>query len=1020
MSAVHLSVHSHYSLLDGLPQIDDVVSKASQFGMRALALTDRNNLYGALEFYKTCLKKNVKPIIGTDLDCEIEGKNMHLVFLAENESGYRNLIKLVSAAQFNGDGVRATDENIARFAGSLVALVPESALKTGGKTLAAWLLGVYGKESVFARIGWNGTANDIRESVRAARDAGLPLLAGDGVYYLDPDDREARDIVRRIADPSLSRDGNDRAFASPSLFEERYREFPDALTNVDTVVNRVDIQLSLGSWVFPRFPLPPGTAPEEELLRLAEEGLLRRGITKTAEVAERMSYELSIINKKGFAPYFLTVADLLAFAREHGILTTTRGSAAGSLVSYLTGITNIDPIAYKLPFERFLNPERPKAPDIDMDFADTKRDRMLEYVKEKYGEEQIAQIGTFGTMMARAAVRDVARALRYGYGVGDRIAKLIPFGSQGFPMTIERALSMEEELRELYQSDEDAEIIINTAKRIEGNARHISIHAAGIVIAPSPVTDFVPIQYDPHGHSVITQYNMHAVEDAGLLKFDFLGLTILSILGDAVERVRSRTGDTVDIENIPLDDAKTFAMLGRGETEGVFQLGGSGMTRYLKELEPTHIDDINAMVALYRPGPMESIPAYIARKKNPALITYLDPRMEKILERSYGIITYQDDVLLIAVEIAGYSWLEVDNLRKAMGKKIPAEMEAQKEKFIEGCVNYGKITKQKAEEIWRLIEPFAAYGFNKAHAASYGKVAYQTAYMKAHYPTDYLAAVMAADAGTTEKIAVHVAECVRLGISVLPPDVNESGETFTVLNDGVIRFGLNSIKNFGDAGARGIIEERSRGRFDGVGDFVSRIPGKVLNRRGLEALIKAGALDSFGDRADMLRKIDELLSLQEKEKGLEAHQGALFAVEKRAPRVNIQTNDGTPLSDKLSWEKELLGMYISGHPTDQFKEALSKYPHSILNAMHEESNGYPVIVGGVVQEIKSILTKKGDRMGFVTLADREASIEAVVFPKVFQEARGALQAGMCVLVKGKISHRNGEPSVVIEKVKKLG
>ena len=476
---------------------------------------------------------------------------------------------------------------------------------------------------------------------------------------------------------------------------------------------------------------------------------------KTKENIERVEYELSVIIEKGFAPYFLAVADLLRFARENNVLSTTRGSAAGSLVSYLTGITNVDPMLYKLPFERFLNPERPKAPDIDMDIADNQREEMITYARQLYGEDSVAQIGTFGTLMARAAVRDCARALGYPYGLGDRIAKLIPFGSQGFPMTIDRALKDEEELRRLYQSDEDVEIIINTAKRVEGNARHISVHAAGVVIAPGPVTDFVPIQYDPHGESVITQYDMHAVEEAGLLKFDFLGLKNLSVLGDAVKRVRVRLGVDIDIENVPLNDTKTFEMLARGETEGVFQMGGAGMTRYLKELEPTSIHDINAMVALYRPGPMEMIPAYIARKKNPALVKYLDPRMEKILERSYGIITYQEDVLLIAIEIAGYSWLEADVLRKAMGKKIPAEMEAQKEKFITGCVEYGKISKEKAEEIWRLIEPFAAYGFGKAHAASYGKVAYQTAYMKANYTPDYMAAVMSADAGNVDKIAVH-------------------------------------------------------------------------------------------------------------------------------------------------------------------------------------------------------------------------------------------------------------------------
>ncbi len=995
--------------------------------MPALALTDRNNLYGALEFYKTCLKKNVKPLLGVDLDCEVAGTRVHLIFLAKDERGYRTLIKLVSAAQLKPStapggvlGVFATEGDLRAYAEQLLVLIPESALAAGKAPLVTFLQQLIGTDSVYARVGWNGTRDAREAHVRAARDLGLPLVAGDGTYYLDATDRDARDVVRRIADPEAPKDGNDRTFISPALLEERYREYPDALANIEAVVNQVNIELALGSWLFPAFPLGPNTTYEAELAALVERGLAARGMTHTPEVDARIQYELSVINAKGFAPYFLTVADLLTFARGNGILTTTRGSAAGSLVSYVTGITNIDPLAYRLPFERFLNPERPKAPDIDMDFADTKRGHVLAYVKEKYGEAQIAQIGTFGTMMARAAVRDVARALGYSYGIGDRIAKLIPFGSQGFPMTLERALEETEELRALYRGDEDAEIIINTAKRVEGNARHISIHAAGIVIAPSPVTDYVPVQWDPHGGSVITQYNMHAVEDAGLLKFDFLGLTILSVLGDAVERVQARKGVTIDIEHIPLDDPAVFAMLARGETEGVFQLGGGGMTRYLVELAPTHIDDINAMVALYRPGPMESIPAYIARKKNPRLITYLEPRMEKILDRSYGIITYQDDVLLIAVEIAGYSWLAVDNLRKAMGKKIPAEMEAQKEKFIEGCVSYGKISREKSEAIWKLIEPFAAYGFNKAHAASYGRVAYQTAYMKAHYPADFMAATMSADAGNVEKIAVHVAECARRGIAVLPPDVNESDWTFTVVSDTAIRFGLNSVKNFGDIGAHGVMDERKKQRFASAADFVSRMPPNLLNKRGLEALIKAGALDSFGDRTDMLQKTEELLALQSRKKDAPENQGALFAVATTAPHVDIKREDATPLIDKLTWEKELIGMYVSGHPTDRYQDTLAKYPHSIAQARAEDRNGFPVIIGGVVEEVKTILTKKGDRMAFVTLADREASIESVAFPKVFTEAKDALVPGVCVLVKGKLSRRGDEPSVLIDKVKKLG
>lgn len=1004
-----------------MAQVDALVRRAAESGAPALALTDRNNLYGAIEFYKACEKKGVKPIIGVDLDVELEVRT-RIILLAENNGGYHNLIKLVSAAHLEHKGdPHATEAQLAEHCGGLIALVPADALRAGGNTLAEKLKGIFSEGSLYGCIEWNATQNE-HALVEAAALA--PVASGD-IFYLEPEDRVVRNAVRKIADPSAIVDERDQSFPDPSTFKEHCREYPDALKNLEEVVARANVTLDFGKWIFPEFPLPDGATYDSALAALAQKGFALRNMEKTDEAEARLAYELGIIKNKGYSSYFLAVADLLRFAREHSIITTTRGSAAGSLVSYLTGITNIDPLEYNLPFERFLNPERPKAPDIDMDIADSSRDQMIHYARERYGKDHVAQIGTFGTLMARAAVRDVARALGYPYGVGDRVAKLIPFGSQGFPMTIERALELEEDLRRLYESDEDVETIIDMARRIEGNARHISVHAAGVVIAPAPVTDYAPIQWDPHGESIITQYDMYSITDeyggVGLLKFDFLGLKNLSILGNAVLRVRKRTGEEVDVENIPLDDKKTFAMLARGETEGVFQLGGGGMTRYLKELKPTTIHDINAMVALYRPGPMESIPQYIARKNNPELVTYLDSRMEKILERSYGIITYQDDVLLTAVEIAGYSWLEADNLRKAMGKKIPAEMEAQKEKFIDGCVEHGKISVSKAQAIWKLIEPFAAYGFNKAHAASYGRVAYQTAYMKANYPADYMAALMTADSGNTERIAVHVAEAVRLGIQVLPPSVNESAATFTVVDDKTIRFGLTSIKNFGGAAARGIIEEREAGGpFASLGDLASRIPHSVANRRGFEALIKSGALDAFGDRVSMLERVDDIVAAQGSGTAAPENQAALFTLERTVPVIEVAAVDTTPLSDKLEWEKELLGIYVSGHPVDRFTQELSKYKHSIRDALAEERKGYPLVIGGVVEAAKTILTKKGERMGFFTIADREAAIEAVAFPKVYHEAKEALQEGRCLLLKGKISFRNDEPSILIDTVKGLG
>ena len=1024
----HLSAHSHYSLLDAIPQIDPLVKAASYYGMPALALTDRNNLYGAIEFYKACEKAGIKPLIGVDADFLIAGNEGHIILIAENESGYKNLLKLVSYANLEGNGTpKVRDAHIKEHGAGLIALIPDSALIGGGSAaLVEEIRHALGKNNVYARLGWNGGRERQIRTAGMAKALDLPLAAADGTYYLKSEDKDARDIVRRIANPMAAADGNDRAFCGTEIAEERYRDFPEALANTEAIAERATVKLKLGEWIFPKFPVTNNTTYEKEIEKLARAGMDKYKLTGDDEAEKRLAYELSIINAKGFAPYFLTVSDLLNYARNNGILTTTRGSAAGSLVSFLTGVTNINPLEYKLPFERFLNPERPKAPDIDMDIADNRRDDLVEYARKKYGEDRVAQIGTFGTMMARAAVRDVARALGYAYGVGDTIAKLIPFGSQGFPMTIDHALEIEEDLRTFYQSDEDAEIIINTAKRIEGNARHISVHAAGVVIAPSPVVDFSPIQLDPTGGKIITQYDMYSITDeyggVGLLKFDFLGLKNLAVLADAVDRVKARKNVSIDIENVPVDDAKVFAMLARGETEGVFQLGGSGMTHYLKDLKPSSIHDINAMVALYRPGPMESIPEYIKRKNNPAFITYLDPRMKDILDRSYGIITYQDDVLLLAITLAGYTWLEADQLRKAMGKKIPAEMEAQKEKFIEGCVDYGKITKEKAEAIWKLIEPFAAYGFNKGHAASYGKVAYQTAFMKANHPEDYMAALLSADSGDTERISEHIAECERIGIRILPPDINESYESFTVIANGIVRFGLSTIKNFGTVAAQTIIDERAKnGKFTSIGDFLSRIASNLVNRRALEALIKAGVFDTFAKRGVLLANIEKLLNFAKESNDGPANQDSLFGSTSSSQEVTIDLVPApeAPLIDMLNWEKELLGIYVSGHPLDQFKDAVAPYPHSIKNARAEERNGYPLVIAGVVDSIKTILTKKGDRMGFISLSDKEASIETVAFPEIFKASHDALQPGTCVLLRGKLSKRNGEPSLLVEKVKAL-
>ncbi|MDD5068839.1 MAG: DNA polymerase III subunit alpha, partial [Candidatus Pacebacteria bacterium] len=743
-------------------------------------------------------------------------------------------------------------------------------------------------------------------------------------------------------------------------------------------------------------------------------------------------------------------------------------SVAGSLVTYLAGITNVNPLEYKIPFERFLNPERPSAPDIDMDYADNRRDEVIAYARKKYGEEHVAQIGTFGTMMARGSVRDVARALGFAYSEGDRLAKLIPMGAQGFPMTIDRALEDVPELKETYDKEADAKTIIDMAKKIEGCARHVGVHAAGVVIAPTPLTDYTPLQFDPKGEGkIITQYDMYSVgeDGVGLLKFDFLGIKNLSILASSVDLVEKILGQKIDIEHVPLNDKKTFEMLARGETIGLFQLNGSGLTKFLKDLRPSTILDINAMVALYRPGPLESIPRYIERKHNPLLIRYLDPRMKDILDQSYGVITYQDDVLLIAVKIGGYSWLEADKLRKAMGKKIPAEMEAQKEKLQSAFVKNG-MSKEKAEELWKLIEPFAAYGFNKAHAASYGRVAYQTAYMKANFPAIYMAAVLTADAGDVEKIAEFIAECKRMGIPVLPPSINESFQDFTVvkkeeetnrvildeiqegsehrdqavvnttargaggasdaevrqngtIGKDKIRFGLNTIKNFGEGIAKVIIEERkTNGQFKSLVDFLDRIKDKNLNKKSLEALIKCGAMDELGERGTMLGNLEDILTYN-KEKNKIKNQDSLFGgIAGEHENLTLKSMPPAEQKDKLAWEKELLGLYVSGHPLDNFKEKLAG-KISIQKIKETMKEGMMTVVSGIVEEVKPIQTKKGDQMAFIKLSDMSGTMEVVVFARTLAEFKAFLLPEACIAIKGKVSMRNGEFSLLSEAVKKL-
>ena len=1103
---VHLHTHSHYSLLEALPQIPHLVDGATADGQKTLALTDNGNLYGAISFYKECKEKGVKPVIGVDFfvaprprhdkEHRVDDFSSRLVLLAKNLTGYHNLIQLVSKGFLEGFHIRprVDRELLQVYREGLVAILPasggEPAEAIRNKSLdraresANWYARNYGKDcymEITMHPEIEGHEKRVKEIEKLAGELNIETMAGHEVYYMKKEDALARDLVDKIrTGGSLERnqDGNltsganadgadsfnfsgDFSFISQKEAIERFEGRERALQNTVRIASECNLELELGTWVFPEFPVPAGTTHDEVLRELAYSGFKVRGMEETASNKERVNYELSIISSKGYSPYFLVVADLLRHAREKGILTNTRGSAAGSLVSYLSQITTVNPIEYQLPFERFLNPERPSPPDIDMDLADNRRDELIDYVREKYGDTRVAQIGTFGTMMARAAVRDCARALGLPYGTGDTIAKLIPFGKQGFPVFIDSSLETVPELSDLYIRDPDAREIIDLARKIEGNARHMGVHAAGVVISPKPVTEYVPIQLDPKGGKKITQYDMYAVEEAGLLKFDFLGLTNLSVLADSIVRVEKRLGISIDLDRLPLDDKKTFEMLGRGETLGVFQFASAGMTNYLIDLVPSRVHDLNAMVALYRPGPMAFIPDYIERKKNPQKIRYLDPRMEEILKDSYGVITYQDDVLQIAIKIAGYTWLEADKLRRAMGKKIPIEMAAQKERFMRGCIG-NNMRKETAQSLWEQIETFAAYGFGKAHAASYGNLAYKTAYMKANYPVDYMSAVLTADAGDVEKVALVVDECKRMGLQILPPSVNESQGNFTVVNpvrdltkkdagalagdtrgsngpstgpatiggagDTSIRFGLYSIKNFGTGVADSIMNAvADGGSFSDVADFLRRVPDKNLNKKSLESLIKCGALDELADkpktgdtRGKLLANIDLLLSFHREHADVPINQNSLFGTSAKS-NATLKIPDSAPASttERLAWEKELLGLYVSGHPLDAHKEKLAKQKTSIKDAKEKFPKGAETVIAGFLENLQYILTKNGERMVFGRLSDFSGSVEVVVFPRTLKENSALIVAGTCVMLKGKFSLRNGETSFAVEKAKAL-
>jgi DNA polymerase-3 subunit alpha len=1070
MSFVHLHNHSHYSLLDGLTKFDEMINYAKEQGSPAVALTDHGSMYGVIEFYQKAKKAGIKPIIGVetylapnsrlDKNTREDGRGYHLLLLAKNNVGYKNLIKLVSAAHLEGfyykpridweiltkyhEGLIASS---ACLGGEISRLIFADKLEEAKKRILEYKE-LFGPDSYYLEImdhpELDGQAKVNQQLIKFSKELDVPLIATNDIHYFKKEDAEAQDILlclqnkKKITDVDRMKmlGFGDYSMRSNAEMIAAFKDTPEAIANTLKIADLCNVEIQLGNIQLPHFEVPTGYDGNSYLREWCEKGILKRYPESQPEelqkVRERLDYELTVVAKMGWPSYFLIVADFINWAKDNKIVVGPgRGSAAGSLVCFLTGITNLDPLKYDLLFERFLNPDRISMPDIDMDFADTRRGEVLHYVGEKYGHDHVAQIITFGTMAARAAVRDVGRVLDEPYDYCDKISKSIPMFTK-----LDEALKTVPELKEMYAKEPAAKRILDYAKRLEGVARHASTHACGVLITKEPLTEYVPIQYASSADkSIISQYSLHPIEDLGLLKMDFLGLKNLTIIESALKIIKNTRGLEVNIDNIPLDDAAAYQLFQRGETTGVFQFESSGMKRYLRELKPTEFEDIIAMVALYRPGPMEWIPDYIAGKHKVKKVSYLHPKLAPILEKTYGVAIYQEQVMQIARDLAGFSMGQADVLRKAMGKKIASLLAEQKEKFIEGAVKNG-VYSELAEKVFSFIEPFAGYGFNRSHAACYALIGYQTAYLKAHWPVEFMAALLTSDQGDTDRAAIEIEECRNMGIKIMAPDINESFGTFTVVTANTkenkpidptekldtIRFGLKAIKNVGEHIVDEIIKDRKeQGPYATIFELLDRIVDKDLNKKSLESLVKSGALDSLGERGQLLNNIERLLAFgKESTRSRDSRQGNLFAGLTDLPANHPELTPGVPAgqNEKLGWEKELLGLYVSEHPYNLFRPYLKGYAIPIA-ALSGHRNDERIIVAGVVSTIKKIVTRKGETMLFVKLEDATSTVELLVFPRLLKEDPELWQPGKIIIADCKASEKDQDIKMLVNKAKPL-
>lgn len=1074
MKFVHLHTHTHFSLLDGLSKIDEVVGRAKELGMDALAITDHGVMYGVIEFYKKARKAGIKPILGCEMYISengmhdkrtgIDDKRYHLVLLAKNNTGYKNLIKLVSLAHLEGyyykpridkDLLRQHSDGLIALSACLAGEVSRALISKNyekAKRIALEYKEIFG-DDYFLEIQTHPNIQDQNivtpQIIKLSKETGIPLVATQDSHYIHAEDAHAHDVLLAVqtgnrlddADRMTMRHDNFSLLSSQEVYDKfKYlgeEEVRRAMDNTNLIAERCSLELELGKVKLPSFPLPVGyTSANDYLAHLVSAGLGKRYSNVSNEIKQRLDYELSVIRQTGFASYFLIVQDFVNWAKSKGIVVGPgRGSAAGSLVSYLLNITDVDPLRYNLLFERFLNPERVSMPDIDLDFSDAKRKQVLDYVAHKYGKDHVAQVITFGTMAARGSIRDAGRALGLPYDFCDKIAKMIPSNPNQLKKqgVLKHCIQEVSGIREIYRTNPDAKKLIDSAAQLEGVVRHSSTHACAVVITPEPLIEYLPLQRGTEEGDIITQYEMHAVEDLGLLKMDFLGLANLTIIENALEEIKRNHGLDIKINDIPLDDQKTFRLLQTAQTTGCFQLESSGMKRYLKTLKPTGLEDIIAMVSLYRPGPLDAgmVEEYIERKHGRKKVTYLHPSMEPILKNTYGIIVYQEQLMQVANTLAKFTLPQGYMLIKAVGKKIKSLLDEQREKLVDGMVA-NNIQKHTAEKVWDFIEPFARYGFNRSHAACYATIAYQTAYLKANYPVEFMAAFMNSETGDVERIAFLIEECKQMGIEVLPPDINESFERFAVVasttNKPCIRFGLTAVKNVGENVVHAIIQNRlADGPYKDAEGFTSRMfsppaGGKDLNKKSLESLVKCGALDILGERNNLLVNLERLLNYsRDKQKQSSVGQFSLFGgnSEVSLPALRLEPSDPAQKWEKLLWEKELLGLFVSDHPLNSYQTQLRLENVIPIKNISLKTNGQQFKIGGVVTRVQKIVTKTGRPMMFSWLEDLTSKIEVIVFPNVFEKNPEAWKENSVVVARGKINDRDGSLKFLCDEVKPI-